>query len=85
VHRPDLAPSFASNNTTSLSCDEDQDEISVIQSIDTGIGNDTGKGLPAVFPKRVPRVRVRFPDLDTVPKPHPSSAVCGYAQVEPGQ
>ena len=30
-------------------------------------------------------VQVRFPDWDTVPKPHPFSAVCGDRQVQPGQ
>ena len=49
------------------------------------LGNSTGVGLPAVFPKWVARVQVRFPDWDTVPKPHPFSAVCGDRRVQPGQ
>jgi hypothetical protein len=40
-----------------------------------GIGFNTGTGLPAVFPKRVPRVRVRLPDLDTAPQPQPVPTV----------
>ena len=45
----------------------------------------TGTGLPEVFPKRVPAVRVRCPDSDTVPKPHPLTAVRGYARVTGSQ
>jgi hypothetical protein len=41
----------------------------------------TGTGLPEVYPKRVPRVRVRCPDSDTVHIPHPLPAVHGYARV----
>jgi hypothetical protein len=34
-----------------------------------------GAGKPAVFPKRVLRVWVRLPDLDTAPQPQPVPTV----------
>jgi len=45
------------------------------------VGIATGAGKPAVFPKRVPRVRVGLPNLDTAHNRVPIPRYRGYKRV----